>query len=109
MPYNKTIDKSIWYKSYKYEDDLTVGDVYYNMSDNRKTALKEILWHIVKHTRPDATRLNYLIDCFQTFNENEKLAFYYLANEAITNGETVFDKISWFSLLRGMQNENQTF
>ena len=99
MSNNKTIDKSIWYKSYKYEDDLTVGDVYRSMPDDHKTALREILWHIVNHTRPDASRLNSLIDCFQSFDENEKLSTYYLVNEAVLNKETIFDKLSWFELL----------
>ena len=105
---NKKIDKSIWYKSYKYEDDLTVGDVYRSMPDDRKIALREILWHIVKHTRPEVSRLNSLIDCFRSFDENEKLSTYYLVNEAVLNKETIFYKLSWFELLKEMINENQT-
>lgn len=90
-----------WYKPLeKYEDDVTVREVYLQMSSKKKDCVKRLLSHAAKRTMPDShSESNYIKDVFDTFTNNEKLATYYLLNEAVLYGEDVFRTITcWFLL-----------
>lgn len=78
--------KSTWYHS---TDDITVGDVYYEMDDSKKFMVKVLLDHAAKRTFP--TQPNKLAEQFDKFTENEKLATYYLLNEAVLRKNNLSD------------------
>lgn len=91
--------KSTWYHS---TDDITVGDVYYEMNDDKKFVVGVLLDHAAKRTIP--TQPNNLAERFDTFTENEKLTTYYLLNEAVLRGDNLSDTLDLWVNLRRLYN-----
>ena len=86
--------ESDWYKPLqKYEDDLTVRDVYYAMSDEKKHVVKRFVTHLVNCTKPNCTEIDELYDTWKTFTENERLTTYYILNEAVLKGKEIFNTL----------------
>ena len=90
-----------WYKPLeKYEDDITVGAVYSQMSSEKKVCLQLLLNHAAKRSMPGShSESNYIKDLFDTFTDNEKLATYYLLNEAVLHGEEIFRTLTCWEIL----------
>ena len=92
---------SDWYKPLeKYEDDLTVGDVYHTMTEEKKNTLETLIGHIADYTRPDDSEAVHLWESWLTFTENERLAATYILNEAVLNGKQIINTLHCWEILR---------
>lgn len=92
---------SDWYKPLeKYEDDLTIGDVYHAMTEEKKNTLETLIGHIADCTRPDDSETVHLWESWLTFTENERLAATYILNEVILNGKKIINTLHCWEILR---------
>lgn len=90
---------SNWYKPLeKYEDELTVGQVYFEMSERKR----EFVQAAMRFAMGDCAILKRTdnAEVWDTFSENERLATFYLINEAALHKEYAFSKIEYWKILR---------
>lgn len=89
---------SDWYKPLeKYEDERTVGDVYFAMSNRKRSFVHAAMRFAMGELIPDCADSN---EVWSTFTDNERLATLYLVNEAILHKELAFEMIEVWKLFR---------
>lgn len=82
--------------------EITIRDVYHNMSDGKKFFVNCMIYYAITHTMPTLFICEGLKEYFNTFTEDEKKVTYYLAYEAYKRKDS-FAK--WCEELDKMEGE----